>query len=127
MPETELDLKTAIAKIGALDSEIKELKRQLNESTESMKTLKTKMDAASSAEKTDIVNELVSKYPTMAKDALMSRDLAYLYDLKKDLGEAQEKAFLNLQHAREKDAAVKPQGTVGFYNSETKKWEGGVE
>lgn len=126
MPETEIDLKTAIAKIAAQDSEIKELKRQLNDSTETLTKVKTQMDAAAGSEKTDVVNELVAKYPTLEKDALMTRDLSYLYDLKKDLGEAKEKAFISLAREQAKDAAQKPQGTVGYYNSETKKWEGGV-
>jgi len=125
MPE-EIDLKTALAKLAAKESELKEVTRQLDASTDKILKLAIKIDDAASKEKTDVVNELHAKYPTLEKDALLTRDLAYLYDLKKDLGEAKEQAFLSLAREHEKDAAKKPQFTVGYFNPETKKWEGGV-
>jgi len=127
--ECQVQLGEALAKVSALETENKQLKAQLSESTDAMQILKTKFDTAEKAEKTDLINELFrDSNGKLSKDSLETRTLTELYLIKDAIAQAEPKTFVSVMRQKEKDKASppKPHGTVGIYNPSTKKWEDGV-
>ena len=124
----EAEYKALLAKASAQGTQIDQLKSQLRDSTEALSVIKTKMDAAEQEEKDAVIEELVrDSQGKLTKEALKDHELKELYFLKDNLDKAEPKTFISVMRQREVDA-VKPQvlGTVGSFNQETKKYEGGL-
>lgn len=118
----------ALKTIASQKSEIKQLTDQLQEATDAFTLLKTKFDVATAAEKDTLIKELVTDSKgKLTVEILKDDSLEDLYLRKETIAIAEPKNFLSVMRAKDEDAQKqKPQGTVGFYNPETKKWEGGV-
>jgi hypothetical protein len=123
------EYKGALAKISAQETQIKQLTSQLTEATDTLALLKTKFDAAEAGEKADVIAELVrDSNGKLTGDSLRKHTLTELYLIKDAVAKAEPKSFLSVMRQREKDAETpKPHGTVGSYNQETGKYEGGVD
>jgi cell division septum initiation protein DivIVA len=131
MSETKIvtdEYQTALAKISALETENKQLKDQLNESTEAFKIIKKQFDAAETTEKSAVIDELVKdSFGKLTKESLKDHSLKELYFLKDNLDRAAPKSFVSVMRQREQDEKKPaPLGTIGSYNQETGKYEGGL-
>jgi hypothetical protein len=123
------EYKEALAKIASQETQIKQLSSQLTEATDTLALLKTRFDSAEAGEKADVIAELVrDSNGKLAAESLQKHTLTELYLIKDAISKAEPKTFLSVMRQREKDAATpKPHGTVGSFNQETGKYEGGIE
>lgn len=131
-PETIAEYKdaldTVLAKVSSLETKLSIAQKQVDESTEAMTIMKKQFDAAAVTEKDAVIDELViDSNGRLTKESLKEHNLKELYFLKDNLDKAEPKSFVSVMRQKEADAVKpKPQGTVGFWNPETKKWEGGI-
>ncbi|MCJ7559173.1 hypothetical protein MUO79_00965 [Candidatus Bathyarchaeota archaeon] len=118
----------ALAKITSQETQIAQLTSQLAEATDTLALLKTKFDSAEAGEKADVIAELVrDSNGKLTGASLQKHTLTELYLIKDAIAKAEPKTFLSVMRQREKDTATpKPHGTVGSYNQETGKYEGGI-
>ena len=123
------EYETQLAKVQSLETENKQLKDQLKESTETMEIIKKQFDAAEATEKDAVIDDLVrDSKGKLAKETLKDHALKELYFLKDNLEKAEPKSFVSVMRQKEIDAAKpKPLGTVGSYDQQTGKFTGGLE
>ena len=123
------EYKASLAQIQALKTQNSQLASQLAEATDTIVLLKTKFDSAEAGEKADVIAELVKDSEgKLTAESLQKHTLTELYMIKDAVAKAEPKGFLSVMRQREKDAETpKPHGTVGSYNQETGKYEGGVD
>jgi hypothetical protein len=122
------EYKAALAKIASQETQINQLSSQLTEATDTLALLKTRFDTAEAGEKADVIAELVrDSNGKLTAESLQKHTLTELYLIKDAVAKAEPKTFLSIMRQREKDAATpKSPGTVGSYNQETGKYEGGI-
>jgi superoxide dismutase len=124
---TKDEYDTALAKISTLETEKKQLQDQLNEATDAFKAMKSKFDAAEAQEKGAVIAALVKDNSGLEKAVLDKMSLKDLYQIKDALEKAHPKTFVSVIRKAEVDAEnVKPMGTVGSFNQDSGKFEGGL-
>ena len=125
----EDEYKALLGKNVAQTTEITQLKAQLKDSTEALVIIKNKMDAAEKEEKDAVIEELIrDSQGKLTTETLKDHSLNELYFLKDILAKAEPKTFVSVMRQREQDSKNPPVtlGTVGSYNQQTGKYEGGL-
>ena len=122
------DYRAALVKNEALQTEITQLKDQLKDATDALTIVKAKFDVAEKAEKDSLVNALVrDSKGKLSRENLDKMTLAELYIFKDAIEKSQPKTFISvMRDAQEVKTKPKTQGTVGSYNQDTGKYEGGL-
>ena len=125
----EDEYKALLGKNVAQTTEITQLKAQLKDSTEALVIIKNKMDAAEKEEKDAVIDELIrDSQGKLSIETLKDHSLNELYFLKDTLAKAEPKTFVSVMRQREQDSKkpVVTLGTVGSFNQQTGKYEGGL-
>lgn len=125
----EDEYKALLAKSTSQATKIEQLTAQLKDSTDALVIIKEKMDAAEKEEKDAVINEIVrDSNGKLTAESLQDQDLDKLYFLQDALNKAEPKTFVSVMRQREQDSHKPPvYGTVGQYNPETQKYEGGID
>lgn len=125
----EEEYKGLLSKNIAQGTKIDQLTAQLHDATEALVVIKDKMEAAEKEEKDAVISELVrDSNGKLTVENLKDHNLNELYFLKDTLDKAEPKTFVSVMKQREIDAQKPPiQGTMGGFNQETGKYEGGIE
>lgn len=124
----EDEYKAVLGKNVTQATEIIQLKNQLKDSTDALVIIKTKMDAAEKEEKDSVIDELVrDSQGKLTKERLSKDSLDDLYLRKETIQISEPKTFVSVMKQREADQNKPPVlGTVGAYNQNTGKFEGGI-
>ena len=119
------DYRAALVKNEALQTEITQLKDQLKDATDALTIVKAKFDVA---EKDSLVTSLVRDgNGKLSRENLDKMTLAELYIFKDAIEKSQPKTFISvMRDVQEVKTKPKTQGTVGSYNQDTGKYEGGL-
>jgi len=130
-PATPLDKKDfgdLVSQIEMQKVKIGQLEAALREATDIIKKVNTERDAVTDARKYEISLELEKDSEGRLKHReLMKESLENLSIIKKTIDLARPKTFVSLsQKIAEDQKQQKPSLSVGEWNPETKKYEGGV-
>jgi len=128
----EDDYKALLAKDAAQTTQIAQMKKQLEDSTEALIVIKNKLDAAEQEEKDAVIAELVhDSNGKLSPENFKDSGLKELYFLKDTLAKAEPRSFVSVIKQREADQnkpTYKHPAEMfgpGKFNQETGKWDGG--